>query len=672
LAIERLRHVELAFPLSRRDEVLAALHTAELMHVEEAPAELVEGGASRLTVTTEEMDARVAALAAAVEVIEQHCPPRRTLVESFFPAHPPASRSDLAAAGRDLDIERIGQTAGKLRERWRQVAKFEGEAQAELAALRPFAGLSFTSRDLEAVRRSRVVFGQMRPDRFNDLRLDPAAQMLAWEEVRREKARVWLLAAFHPAEAEAALARLREHAFEETAFPRLGRPVEERIAALHRDLARADEERAAIRGEAGRLAGDYAEILRALAFWEDRRELRRAAACTAAVGRAGVLTGWVRERDVPAFEAMLANRLGFAAARLRAPADGDDPPVALRLPGLLRPMRLLVDMFGLPGYRGFDPTAYLSLSFLVFFGCCFGDVVYGLGLCALSAYVMIRYRHATWVRGFFQFFLYAGLSACLFGLITGSWMGDLLTSDKGYVSPDNPLVRFARACVLLDTVAKPVPALIVALCIGVANQIYGIVIKMAMELRRGNVAAAAFDAGLWLLVLPGLILFAVGSFVPGLPPWLGRTGLWAALAGMAGLVLTQGRGEKGLVAKVIYGVVSLYGILGSYGVVSFFGDVLSYSRLLALGLATSIIGLSVNVMAGMLREVPAVGALLFVLMLVLGHAFNGLMSILGAFVHPARLILLEFFGRFYESGGRAFRPLGFRSERVEIVKSAGG
>jgi V/A-type H+-transporting ATPase subunit I len=74
----------------------------------------------------------------------------------------------------------------------------------------------------------------------------------------------------------------------------------------------------------------------------------------------------------------------------------------------------------------------------------------------------------------------------------------------------------------------------------------------------------------------------------------------------------------------------------------------------------------------MLREVPAVGALLFVLMLVLGHAFNGLMSILGAFVHPARLILLEFFGRFYESGGRAFRPLGFRSERVEIVKSAGG
>jgi V/A-type H+-transporting ATPase subunit I len=329
-------------------------------------------------------------------------------------------------------------------------------------------------------------------------------------------------------------------------------------------------------------------------------------------------------------------------------------------------------MFGLPEYRSFDPTAWLTLSFLVFFGACFGDVVYGLMLMGVSVYVMRKHRH-SWVRSFFQLFLYAGMFAVIFGLLTGTWMGDfLVNTGNKYVSADNPLVQFATLCAVFDPMQKALAALAIALGLGIVNQFYGIGLRMGMEIRKGDYAAAVFDAGLWLVMLPGLLLVIAPMFVPGVPSSLVTTG-WCLLGiGALGLVLTQGRNEEGVVVKAVTGVVSLYGILGTYGATSFIGDMLSYSRLVALGLTTTIIGMSVNIIAGLLKGwtpygIP-VGIPLFVFILLIGHVGNFAMSILGAFVHPARLILLEFFNRFYTAGGARFAPLGFDSKRVEIVK----
>jgi V/A-type H+-transporting ATPase subunit I len=119
------------------------------------------------------------------------------------------------------------------------------------------------------------------------------------------------------------------------------------------------------------------------------------------------------------------------------------------------------------------------------------------------------------------------------------------------------------------------------------------------------------------------------------------------------------------------GVISLYGIMGSYGATSFIGDALSYSRLLALGLTTTIIGMAFNIMASILGAMPYIGILLFIGVAAFGHIFNFFMSIIGSFVHPTRLILLEFFGRFYEAGGIRYQPFGFRTERVEVIRNGG-
>ncbi len=679
MAIESVQHVELVFPLSKRKEVLRELHAAEVLHIDEPGEEVIESGAERVSVSTAEIDNRIAALSAAVELLESYkgLTPKKGLIESFFGVAPPATREDLVEAGNGVDIDAIGELAGRLRDRARGLAKSQSDTESELVALRPFVGLSFNSAQMRVPSRTTVLFGQMTPDGFNALRLDAQAGTVACEEARRQKKAVYVLAAFRPGDRETALEKLREHGFDEVPLPVLECSVEERIERLHRKTQELDRERGEIREEAAGLAVDYDRIVKALAFWEDKRELSEAAAKTAATRRSGMITGWVRSREAYKLNRLLSERLDYCSAELREPLPDEEPPVSIRLPALLRPMSLLIKMFGLPGYRSFDPTAYLTLSFLVFFGFCFGDVVYGAALIIISSFIMIKYKD-SWLKNFFQLFLYAGIASLLFGLVTWTWLGDYLSNaDNKYVSADGFIYKFSRFFAyfkwepgpndqpLLDPLNNPLAALLLALGLGVINQFYGIVMKIKLELQRKDYAAALFDGGLWLVVLPG-VLILISTLFTRVPADLITVGWGLFLAGSAGLILTQGRKEKGLLAKAITGVVSIYGILGSYGITGFIGDMLSYSRLLALGLTTTIIGMSFNIIADLCGSFG--GLLLFVLVLIGGHAFNFVMSILGAFVHPARLILMEFFGRFYEAGGDEFVPLGLKPSRVELVE----
>jgi len=194
------------------------------------------------------------------------------------------------------------------------------------------------------------------------------------------------------------------------------------------------------------------------------------------------------------------------------------------------------------------------------------------------------------------------------------------------------------------------------------------------DVRQGDYLGAFLDGGLWLVFLPGVMLLIAPVMASGVPSWCTRVGVVLTVASGVGLVLTQGRKEEGVLAKAITGVVSLYGILGTYGATSFISDVVSYSRLLALGLATVVIGWSVNFFAGMVRDgLATLGVLswvVFVLILVIGHSFNFFMSILGAFVHSARRIFVEFFGRFYEGGAPAFAAFGGEPGQVRLLEEA--
>jgi len=177
---------------------------------------------------------------------------------------------------------------------------------------------------------------------------------------------------------------------------------------------------------------------------------------------------------------------------------------------------------------------------------------------------------------------------------------------------------------------------------------------------------AIFDQFSWILALSGIGIYIIGSTLKS--PVLLGVGKYMTIAGVLIILFTGGRKSKSIFGKIVGGIISLYGIVSSYGFSTALADILSYSRLLALGFSTTVLGIIMNTMARMFGK----GVMLFILsplILLAGHGLNFFMGILGAFVHPTRLIFLEFFGRFYDDGGRRFKPFKFSSEKIILKKA---
>jgi V/A-type H+-transporting ATPase subunit I len=178
-------------------------------------------------------------------------------------------------------------------------------------------------------------------------------------------------------------------------------------------------------------------------------------------------------------------------------------------------------------------------------------------------------------------------------------------------------------------------------------------LKAYMLIRDKKIWDAVFDVGSWYIVFIGAICL--------ISPYTKGFGGYISLFGLVMVVLTQGRHEKGIAKKLITGILSLYDIT------AYLSDVLSYSRLLALGLATGVIGMVINIM-GSLGGKSIVGYIVLLVVFIAGHTFNMAINILGSYVHSGRLMYIEFFGKFFESGGKSFHPLSLNCKYSKIIK----
>ena len=290
--------------------------------------------------------------------------------------------------------------------------------------------------------------------------------------------------------------------------------------------------------------------------------------------------------------------------------------------------------------------------------------MYGAIQIGICLYFMRKYKHSTGVHNFMMVFLYGGVAAMVGGALTGSWGGDLLSET--YLGKGNVISGLVRSLTIIDPLQSAFQFLVIVWVIGALNQFYGVGLAIYKAARRRDYASIVYDCVGWLLFLPAIsALLFIGTkwgtrIQVRIPHRLGDRTVLLFLGGAR-----QGKG----VGKVLMGLVNLYGIQSSYGAGSFLGDVLSYSRLLALGLTTSMLGSAFN-MIGSLVKVPVVGLLLGGVVLLFGHLLNYFMGAMGAFIHSARLILLEFFGRFYEGGAPRFHRFGFWSEVVKIVDTS--
>ena len=347
--------------------------------------------------------------------------------------------------------------------------------------------------------------------------------------------------------------------------------------------------------------------------------------------------GWIPADRVSAVEKVLDK---FCSAyELTDPGKDDNVPIKLVNNPLTAPLTMVTEMYSLPSYDGVDPNPLMMPFFTIFFGIMFNDVGYGLVLILLSLIVRAKVKLRGTVKYMMGLMTLCGITSAMVGLLTGSFFGDAIPTIAGLYGKQISLPY------LFSPMEDPLLVLIGALIIGFIQIIVGMAINAYMLIRDGKFLDALFDVGSWWLLFAGIGVLAMGGTY------------WVALAGVAALVLTQGRSKPTLIGKIIGGIASLYDITG------YFGDILSYSRLMALMLAGGVIATVVN----MLGSLP--GSIIFYLIIFLiGHVFNMGLNIVGHYVHASRLQYLEFFGKFYRDGGKPFTPLSLKTKYVDIIK----
>ena len=250
-----------------------------------------------------------------------------------------------------------------------------------------------------------------------------------------------------------------------------------------------------------------------------------------------------------------------------------------------------------------------------------------------------------------------GISTLFWGALFGSWFGDAPQAiAKAFFGKE-----LGSTALWFEPIKDPIKLLLFSFLLGILHLFAGLCVLMYKNWKQGRRADAIFDTIPVMMTIGGVAPAGAGIFAKDLlPPMATKIGLIVSLCGVVMMILTGGRSAKNIFAKLFGGVYALYNTATGY-----LGDILSYSRLLALGLATGSIASVINLVCGMIDN-PVVKILLFLTVFPVGHAANMAINLLGAYVHTARLQFVEFFSKFYEGGGRAFSPLMVNTKHIKF------
>jgi V/A-type H+/Na+-transporting ATPase subunit I len=338
------------------------------------------------------------------------------------------------------------------------------------------------------------------------------------------------------------------------------------------------------------------------------------------------------------------------AVHASAVSQEDDYPILLKNHPLIRPYEVVTEMFSTPSSKDIDPNPLLAPFFLFFFSLMLSDSGYGMLLAAGCAFLIWKVQVTGNTRSMCMFLFHGGLASVLWGLLFGGFFGDLVTAlTKG---------SYSFPSIWFNPIENPTKLMIWSMIFGTVHLLAGMGAKGMILIMTGKIWDAVCDIFSWYLVILGL-----GGLIAGMvvnQPIISEIGKYSSIVGVLIIVLFSGRTTKNPILRVLKGLTELYGITG------YFSDILSYTRILALSLATSVIAMVVNLIGGIAGS-GFIGILIFVLVALIGHGMNLAISALGCYVHTSRLQYVEFFSKFYEGGGRTWDPLTIKTEYIQIV-----
>ena len=471
-------------------------------------------------------------------------------------------------------------------------------------------------------------------------RVFEAAAEVQLEQISADQQSLYLLVFVHKCAAEAVGAALREAGFALTTFDGVQGTAAENIRRTDEAIAACEQQDAEKLAELTALAEQKSALQ--LAFDRCTQEIAKAQAADRLVHseKAFCLDGWVPCEDVGKLEALLS---GFCCAwelTDPAPEEYPDVPVKLKNNKLTWPLNMVTEMYSLPAYDGVDPNPLMAPFFILFYGIMMADMGYGLLMILASIIITKKSRPKGTSGQMFGLMFSCGISTFLMGALTGGFFGDFLPQLVGIIDPDTTFKALPSLFTPLD---DTITILIGAMALGFVQIVTGMAISFVEKIKKGQIMDAIWEELTWWIVFAGIACMA-----------LGVTNI-VLYVGLAMVVVGSGWSAKGF-GKV----TAIFGSVYNH-VTGYFGDILSYSRLMTLMLAGSVIASVFNT----LGAIPG-NVVIFLIISALGNGLNFALNLLSCYVHDLRLQCLEYFGKFYQDGGKPFEPLAINTKYVDI------
>lgn len=439
-------------------------------------------------------------------------------------------------------------------------------------------------------------------------------------------------------------------------------PVSDEVPARQKELyqgeitaamKRMDEARQELQSYAGRRD----DLKFAVDYFTLRADKYKVLGSLSQSRRTFLLKGYVPEEAAPKLELILT-RSYEVCVEFSDPSESDDVPVLLKNNAFSSPVESVIESYSMPGKGELDPTMPVACFYYFMFGMMLSDFAYGAVMAAATFWILRKFKNMEpGMKKMMTMFCYCGLGTMLSGVLFGSYFGDApIVIAKTFFGKDITIWSW------IDPLNESMKMLVFAFVIGLIHLFTGLILNCYGAIKQKKYADAIYDSVFWIMLVGGLLLYGLTTdIVTGMfglnkiAQGIGTFGGICAVIASVGIILTGGRESKNWFKRTLKGAYALYGVTG------YLSDILSYSRLLALGLATSVISSVFNQM-GTMAGSGVFGVLIFIVVFLIGHTLNLAINALGAYVHTNRLQFVEFFGKFYNGGGRKFEPFAVKTK----------
>ena len=661
MAILKMKKLKLAVLDSRRDELLKELVKAGCVQIDEMEEELAGTGYEEVLSKNESdlmtLKEQHQALTSAISILNSYAPQKTKMLSAK-----PELEKEVFLDGTGLAdaVETAKQIVAK-DGRIKRIAGDESRERSNIEALLPWKDLDMPL-DCEGTQTAAVYMGML-PARIPldkvERELENVSEQIQMDPISTDKSQHYVVIICAKDVANETLEALRSFGFTLSTLTGQTGIAKANITASKAQLSKLYKERKNLQEEITSLGDKQSDLKLAADKLATRIAMASSDEKMYHTETSSVFTGWVPEESVPKVEKIFEAYDCAWTLEDPAPEEYGEVPVKLKNNKFTNALNMVTEMYSLPRYGSLDPNPLMAPSFVLFFGLMMADMGYGILMVVAAAIAMKKIKPRKGSLYFCQLLLYCGIATFVCGALTGGFFSDVLEQLFGIQLPR-----------LFSPTNDSEMVLYGAMVLGVIHLNTGLAINFYKKAKAGDlISGLCEELPLWIILAGGVMLGI--PMLTGKAEGLKTVGLIVLILGIALLLGGAGYVSYRETKKIKSFITAPFGALYNT-LTGWFGDILSYSRIMALMLAGSVIGQVFNTVAVMPMKGSGVNVftiIAFILIFVLGHAMNMGLNLLGCYVHDLRLQALEYFGKFYEDGGKAFTPLTIDGKYVRTKES---